>query len=104
MADGSNPPSRVEVAANDCQGRPRSGDLEWIQIPRVLSSDGTGTDLDSPVALRPRAVLTYALQVIKGCVSDSPVEDNYQLFYQMSILRRRSSGYAYVKSDVSASS
>jgi hypothetical protein len=58
MADASNPPSRVEVAANDCQGRPRSGDLEWIQIPRVLSSDGTGTDLDSPVALRPRALFS----------------------------------------------
>jgi hypothetical protein len=52
MADALNPPSHVEVAANDCQGRPRSGDLEWIQIPRVQSSDGTGTDQDSPVALR----------------------------------------------------
>jgi hypothetical protein len=57
MADALNPPSRVEVAANDCYGRPRSEDLEWIQIPRVPSSDDTGTDLDSPVALRPRAII-----------------------------------------------
>jgi hypothetical protein len=55
MACALNPSSRVEVAANDCSDRPRSEDLEWIQIPRVLSSDGTGTYLDSPVALRPRA-------------------------------------------------
>jgi hypothetical protein len=42
MASASNPSSQVEVAANDCHDRPRSEDLEWIQIPRVLSSDSTG--------------------------------------------------------------
>jgi len=65
MAAALNPPSQVGVAANDCDGRPRSEDLEWIQIPRVLSSDGTETDLDSPVALRPRAFTHYVPHVIK---------------------------------------
>jgi hypothetical protein len=92
MAAALNPPSRIEVAANDRHGRPGSEDLEWIQNPRVLSSDGTGTDLDSPVALRPRAIFTTFTMLLKGCVSDSPDEAIYQFYYQMSIHRLTLSG------------
>ncbi len=64
---GRNSGKLSDVAAVDSFDESKFLGFEWIQMPRVLSADNTGTCLVFPVAFRPRAEDDRAEQVIKRC-------------------------------------
>jgi len=53
---GRNSFRLIDVAAIDRFDESKFLGFEWIQLPRVLSADNTGTYLVFPVAFRPRAI------------------------------------------------